>query len=59
MAQAPTRKLPKAQVVVLAHQRIPAPPLARQRHSNLHLGHPDGPTVQLARHADLVTHRAP
>ena len=35
MAQAPTRKLPKAQVVVLAHQRIPAPPLARQRHSNL------------------------
>ena len=58
MAQTPIRKLPKALVVVLAHQCIPALPLARQRHPNLHLGHPDGPTVELACHADLVTHRA-
>ncbi len=35
--QTPTRELPEAQVVVLRHQRVPAPPLLRPRRTHHHL----------------------
>ena len=37
VAQPAARELPEAQVVVLRHQRVPAPPLVRTRRPHLHL----------------------
>ena len=57
VADAAPRELPETQVVVLVHQRVPAPTLGRSDRSDLDLAHDHVPTVQHLHHARLVQHR--
>ena len=54
VAQSPARKLAKPQVVVLVHQRIPAPPLIGARHPHLDLADHHLRLVEPFRYASVI-----
>ena len=56
VAQPAARELPEAQVVVLRHKRVPAPPLVRPRRPHLHLPDDHLRLVESFRHAPLIGH---
>ena len=51
VAQPPARELPEPQIVVLVHERVPAPPLIRARQPHLNLAHHHLHLVERIRHA--------